>query len=76
LSQAAFPGVVATEGERLRSMPADLVEGQRTVDVLTPRFQIAVVYKRRPQRMSRLHLVIGVAVRLGLPQERVARRDS
>ena len=76
VGESALPGVVAAKGERLRSMPADLVEGQRTVHMVTSRFQITAEQTRRPQRMARLHLMIGVAVRLGLRQKRVAHRDS
>ena len=76
VGEGALPGVVAAKGQRLRSMPVDLVEGERAVHVVTSRLQIAAEQTRRPQRMARLHLVIGVAVRLGLRQERVAHRDS
>ena len=75
VGEAALPGVVAAKGQRLRSMAVDLVEGERTVHMVTSRLQIAAEQTRRPQRMARLHLMIGVAVRLGLRQERVARRD-
>ncbi|HZZ21623.1 MAG TPA: hypothetical protein VFE60_03160, partial [Roseiarcus sp.] len=61
--EGAFQGVVAAKGQRLRSMPADLVEGECAVHVVTTCFQITAVYARRPQRMVRLQLVIGVAVR-------------
>ena len=76
MAEGALPGVVAAEGQRLRSVPPDLVEGEHAVRVVTGRLQIAAEYTRRPQRMARLHLVIGVALRLGLRQERVAHRDS
>ena len=56
-------------------MPADLVEGERAVHVVTIRLEVAAEQTRRPQRMVRLHLMIGIAVRLGLRQERVAHRD-
>ena len=76
LGEAALPSVVATEGERLRSMAVDLVEGQRTVHVVTSRLQLAAENTRRPQRVARLHLVIDVALGLGLSQESIACRDS
>ena len=75
-AEGALSGVVAAKGQRLRSMPTDLVEGQRAVHVVTTRFQIAAENTRRPQRMARLHLVIGVSVRFGLRQERIAHRES
>ncbi len=61
--EAALPGVVAPKNQRLTSMAVDLVERERAVYVATTRLQITAVYTRRPQRMARLHLVIGVAVR-------------
>ena len=73
--EAALPGVVAAKGQRLRSMEPDLLESQRTVHMVTSSFQITAEQTRRPQRMARLHLVIGVAVGLGLRQERIAHRD-
>ena len=76
VAEAALPGVVAAKGQRLRSMAIDLVEGEHAVHVVTSRLQIAAVYTRRPQSMARLHLVIGVAVRLGLRQERIAHHHS
>jgi hypothetical protein len=75
-AEAALPRVVTAEGERLGSMPADLVEGEPAVHVVTTRFQITAVYTRRPQRMVRLHLMIGVAVRFCLRQESIAHRES
>ena len=74
--EGALPGVVAAEGQRLRSMAIDLVEGEPAVHMVTGRLEIAAEHTRRPQRMARLHLMIGIAVRLGLRQERVAHRDS
>jgi hypothetical protein len=76
LGEAALPSVVATEGERLRSMAVDLVEGEHAVRVVTGRLQIAAEQTRRPQRVAGLHLMIGVSVRLGLRQESIACRDS
>jgi hypothetical protein len=67
---------VAAEGQRLTSVAVDLVECERAVHVVTSGLQIAAENTRRPQRVARLQLVIGVAVRLGLRQERVACRDS
>ena len=46
LGEAALPGVVAAKGERLLSVPADLVEGQRAVHVVKTRFQITTIYTR------------------------------
>jgi hypothetical protein len=57
---------VAAKGQRLRSMAVDLVECERAVHVVTSRLQIAAENTRRPQRMARLHLVIDVALGLGL----------
>ena len=71
-AEGALPGIVAAKGERLRSMAANLVEGEPAVHVVTGRLQIAAVQTRRPQRMARLQLVIGVTVRLGFRQERIA----
>jgi hypothetical protein len=76
LGEAALLSVVAAKGQRLRSMPANLVEGEHAVRVVTGRLQIAAEQTRCEQRMVRLHLMIGIAVRLGLRQERVACRDS
>ena len=75
VEEAALSGVVAAKGQRLRSMAAGLVEGQPAVCVVTACLQIAAKQMRRPQSMARLHLEIGIAVRLSLSQERVAHRD-
>src|ERR1700722_3269707 len=55
-------------------MAVDLVEGEPAIYMVAGRLQIALVQTRRPQRMARLHLVIGVSVRLSLRQECVAHR--
>jgi hypothetical protein len=57
-------------------MAIDLVEGKRAVYMARICLEVAAKQTGRPQRMARLHLMTGVAVRLGLRQERVPYRDS
>ena len=47
-------------------MPANLIKGKHAVRMVTSRLQIAAEQTRRPQRVTRLHLVIDVALGLGL----------
>ena len=44
--EGALPSVVAAKGQRLRPMAIDLVEGERAVDVVTIRLQIAAEHAR------------------------------